>query len=208
MRRRLRRRLERLRRRVEWDSNHLKSPRTVLVTDTREQLPLTFRPGLFDKYEVSTLNFGDYGLFLDLDVPTQVPIVMERKGLGDLFGTMGQGYDRFKAEMQRAKAMNSHMMLLVEGSIEDVWRGYEHSSISGDSMLKKLAMLRVRHDLEVHFFNTRREMARFVEEVFLAVVRNYSKKNSSTVSDTGVSTAVRQVLAGDVTVSSGDVDES
>lgn len=153
----------------------MKKTTCVLTTDSREQLPLEFRPGLFDKYEVGCLAFGDYGMFIDRGelIPVQAPIVFERKGLGDLFGTMGKGYDRFKAEMERAKELKVHMMLTIEGSIQDVWKGYEHSSISGDTMLKKLAMLRVRYDLEVHFFNNRREMARFIEEIFLAIVRNY-----------------------------------
>ncbi len=149
---------------------------SVLTTDSREQLPLEFKSGLFDKYEIGCLSFGDYGMFLDKGStkPIQAPVVFERKGLGDLYGTMGSGYIRFKAEMERAKELNIHMVLAIEGSIQDVWRGYEHSSISGDTMLKKLAMLRVRYDLEVQFFNTRREMARWIEEVFSAVLRNYS----------------------------------
>lgn len=117
------------------------------------------------------MPFADYWLEVD---GKEAPLMMERKGLGDLFGTMGQGYDRFKVEMQKAKAMDCHLMLLIEGSIQDVWQGYEHSSISGDSMLKKLAMLRVRYDLEVHFFNSRREMARFIEEIYSAVIRNWT----------------------------------
>lgn len=143
-----------------------------LIVDSREQLPLIpeFRPGVFDSIEVKGMPFADYWLEID---GKEVPIMMERKGLGDLFGTMGQGYERFKVEMKKAKDMDCHMMLLVEGSMMDVWKGYEHSSISGDSMLKKLAMLRVRYDLEVHFFNTRREMARFIEEIYSAVVRNW-----------------------------------
>ena len=149
----------------------MNKPTSTLVTDSREQLPLEFHNGLFDKYEVGCLAFGDYGLFLG---GNQVPVVFERKGLGDLFGTMGKGYPRFKNEMERASHMHCHMILAIEGSEKDVWCGYEHSTISGDTMLKKLAMLRVRYDLEVLFFNNRREMARWIEEIFLAVIRNYS----------------------------------
>lgn len=146
-------------------------PRTKLIVDSREQLPLQFRSGIFDEIVTQGMPFADYWLEID---GKEIPIMMERKGLGDLFGTMGSGYERFRVEMEKARKMDCHLMLLIEGSLQDVWRGYEHSSISGDTMLKKLAMLRVRYDLEVHYFNGRREMARFIEEIFSAVVRNYS----------------------------------
>ena len=138
--------------------------------DSREQLPLEFRPGVFDEIVTKGMPFADYWLEIE---EKEVPIMFERKGLGDLFGTMGNGYERFKLEMGKAKQMECHLFLLIEGSMQQVWQGYEHSTISGDSMLKKLAMLRVRYDLDVHFFNSRREMARFIEEIFSAVVRNY-----------------------------------
>jgi len=146
-------------------------PISTLVIDSREQLPLEFREGLFDKVEVGALAFGDYGLFIN---EVQVPIVFERKGLGDLFGTMGHGYDRFKREMGRANEAHIHLVLAIEGSEYEVWQGYEHSTIKGESMLKKLAMLRVRHDLEILFFNDRRSMSRWIEEVFSAVLRNFT----------------------------------
>jgi len=147
-----------------------------ILSDSREQAPLSFNK---DKFDVVTecVPFGDYWC----EIPTtegtytQVPIAFERKGLGDLFGTMGKGYDRFKRELERAKEAKYHLILIIEGSIRDVHKGYEHSSIKGESMLKKLAMLRVRYDLEVLFFEDRRSMARWIEEVFDAVHRNYSK---------------------------------
>lgn len=143
-----------------------------LIVDSREQLPLEFRPGVFDSIVVQGMPFADYWLEVE---GQEYPIVFERKGLGDLFGTMGQGYERFKKEMEKAKQVDCHMVLAIEASEETVWRGYEHSSISGDSMLKKLAMLRVRYDLEIQFFNSRREMARWIEEIFSACIRNWTK---------------------------------
>jgi len=61
--------------------------------------------------------------------------------------------------------------------MRDVSQGYEHSRFTGDAMLKKLAMLRVRYDLEYHFCNDRREMARHIEEIFSAINRNFKKEN-------------------------------
>lgn len=154
-----------------------KNFKSILVCDSREQKCLEFRKDVFDEVIVEGLPFGDYWNFWRFDDGTEktIPICFERKGLGDLFGTMGKGYERFKKEMERAKEAKFHLILIIEGSIRDVNRGYEHSSIKGESMLKKLAMLRVRYDLEVLFFEDRKSMARWIEEVFSAVERNYSK---------------------------------
>ena len=133
---------------------------------------------MFDKYEVGCLAWGDYGLWIG---DKQVPIVFERKGLGDLYGTMTSGYSRFKEEMKRCKDAGHHMVLAIEGTVQDVWQGYEHSQYSGEAMLKKLGMLRVRHDIEVQFFDSRRAMARWIEEVFAAVARNWA--NTPTTKD-------------------------
>lgn len=150
-----------------------------ILSDSREQNPLTFNK---DKFDVITegVPFADYWCEIPTTESTyvQVPIAFERKSLGDLFGTMGKGYERFKREMERAKEAKFHLVLIIEGSIKDVHRGYEHSSIKGESMLKKLAMLRVRYDLEVLFFEDRRSMARWIEEVFDATYRNWTKDNS------------------------------
>lgn len=152
-----------------------------LLVDKREQCPLTFSLDKFDVVNQSS-SFGDY----HCEIPTtegtytQVPVCFERKGLGDLFGTMGKGYPRFRKELERARESKYHLTLIIEGSIKEVHKGYHHSSISGDTMLKKLAMLRVRYDLEVLFFEDRRSMARWVEEVFDAVHRNYTAGTPST----------------------------
>lgn len=143
-----------------------------LKIDSREQLPLEFSNRVFDEVVVEGLPFGDYWVELE---GKELPIVIERKSLGDLFGTMTNGYERFKKEVERVKDAECHLILAIEGSVSDVFGGYEHSQYKGESMLKKLAMLRVRHDIEVMFFGSRDEMRRWVEELFDAVRRNYVK---------------------------------
>jgi ERCC4-type nuclease len=150
-----------------------------ILSDSREQNPLSFNK---DKFDVVTegVPFADYwGEIPNTDgTYTQIPICFERKGIGDLFGTMGKGYERFKREMERCKEAKFHMILAVEGTVRDVHNGYKHSSIEGSSMLKKLAMLRIRYDLEVLFFEDRKSMTKWIEEVFDAVYRNYTKPKS------------------------------
>ena len=143
-----------------------------LIIDTREQDPLEFKPGIFDEIIREGVPIADYWCELD---GVQLPLVFERKGFGDLFGTMTGGYPRFKREMKRASENNIKMVLLIEGSMKEVYNGYLHSTFTGESMLKKLAMLYVRYGLEYHFFNDRREMSRYIEDIFSAVKRNYAK---------------------------------
>lgn len=121
--------------------------------------------------DVKALKFGDYGACIDGVV---VPVAFERKGLGDLYGTMTSGYERFKKEMGRAKEAGAKLVLLVEGTRAKVGNGYKHSRYPGSAMLKKLAMLRVRYDLEYHFCSSREEMAGLISDFFLAIERNYA----------------------------------
>ena len=149
----------------------------VLICDTREQKCLDFKniEGV-EKVEEMALSYGDYTAIVH---EKPVPIFIERKGLGDLFGTMTGGYDRFKAEMKRAKESNAKLILAVEGTYSDVWAGYEHSQFDGQSMLKKLATLHVKYDLECWFCESRRVMARRIVDIFLAVERNWAKSNET-----------------------------
>lgn len=143
----------------------------ILICDTREQKLLDFK-GIEGIKEVviDTLPYGDYTALIN---EKPVPIVFERKGISDLFGTMTSGYARFKAEMARAKESNMKLILIIEGSYTDVWQGIPHSQFDGDSMLKKLATLYVKYDLEYIFCESRRVMARRIVDTFSAIERAY-----------------------------------
>jgi len=148
-----------------------------LKVDSREQRPLQFKKEVFRGGIISEgLPFGDYWVDLMVDKQwLEIPIVFERKALGDLFGTMTQGYERFKEEMAKAALVQVQLILIIEGSMRDVYKGFKHSQYKGESMIKKLFMLWVRYDLFPVFCNDRREMSRFIEETFSAVERNYAK---------------------------------
>lgn len=144
----------------------------ILMHDSREQKSLDFS-GIegIEKLEEVALPFGDYTAIV---YEKPVPIVFERKSIGDLFGTMTNDYERFKREMSRTKEANHKLILIVEGTYTDVYSGYEHSKFEGTSMIKKLAMMYVRYDMETWFCESRRVMARRIVDTFLAVERNWS----------------------------------
>ena len=136
-----------------------------------------------DKLEEMALSFGDYSGILDDKV---VPILFERKGLQDLFGTMTSGYERYKKAMARAKEANMKMILLIEGTYTDVWNGDEHSQFDGESMIKKLHTMYVKYDHEFWFCESRRVMARRIVDTYLAIDRCWKKENPSKISQARV----------------------
>lgn len=161
---------------------------TIFITDSREQNKLPIKDGLFDKYIVEGLNFGDYALRYEYNDGTEklVPIVFEKKSLNDLWGTMvpsktdPTSYQRFKREMDRAKKHEFKLVLIITSSMEDVYTGCEYSKFTGEAMLKKLAMLYVRYDLEYIFCNSERAAARRIEDTFSAINRNYKAEKKCT----------------------------
>ena len=144
----------------------------LLTVDSREQAPLDFS-GIdgIEKIEVIGLAFGDYSAIVHGQV---VPIVFERKGLQDLFGTLGAGHERFRRELERAKKANFKLVLMVEGTYSDVWKGCEYSQMDGRTLLKIMATMYVKYDLEYHFCESRRVMARRIVDTFSAIERSWS----------------------------------
>lgn len=141
-----------------------------ILIDTREQRPLTIPiSGAVTAVEMTTLMVGDYAAeFADGSRP---PIVFERKGLGDLFGTMTSGYQRFKREMLTASHSGIKLILLVEASLTEVYGGYGHSQLSGQSCVQKVYTLWLRYGLLPVFASDRSEAAAIVCETFEAVGR-------------------------------------
>jgi len=117
------------------------------------------------------LDFGDYGVkFKTGFIPN---IFFERKSLGDLYGTMGTGYKRFKREIIRAQEAKATLMIIVEASLTEVGKGYKHSRIYGRSMKQKLFTLWVRHGIQTIFTSSRKEMAEYITQFYLACGRQH-----------------------------------
>lgn len=154
----------------------------ILLVDTREQKSLDFS-GLdgIEKVEDIALAYGDYSALIGKE-NKPCPIIFERKGFSDLWGTMTSGYDRFKRELGRAKSDNVKLILIIEGTYSQVYDGFERSTFDGPSMIKKLATLYVKYDLEYIFCESRRVMARRIFDTFSAVERNYSVLTPNTAS--------------------------
>lgn len=149
----------------------------VIVCDSREQRCLDFSlfPGV-TATKVEALSFGDYTCEFEGKLAgMRTPIVWERKSISDLWGTMTQGYPRFRKEITRAKDANTRLVLIVEGNYQDVLHGFERSEFTGDSMAQKLATLWAKYDLETWYAGSRKLMARMIYEAACAIGRGYAK---------------------------------
>lgn len=133
----------------------------ILIRDTREQLPLEF-PSCPSVEAVvdEKLDYGDYrARFKDGSLSK---LVLDRKGISDLYGTMTTNYDRFKRELERAKQDGAQLELIIEGTLSEVSQGFEHSKFEGSSMMKKLGTLWHRYHLYTVFCADRDEMAAYI----------------------------------------------
>lgn len=96
------------------------------------------------------LAYGDYTALVH---GKPVPIVFERKGFSDLWGTMSttDGHRLHKEKIRKAEVDNVKLILIIEGTYTDVWNGFERSQYDGQTMLKKLATLYTKYDHEYIF---------------------------------------------------------
>lgn len=108
-----------------------------------------------------------------------MPVCFERKSIGDLFGTLTNGHERFRKELDRAKENNFKIILIVEGTLSEVLAGYKHSSVKGSSILKTMFTLWMKYDLTPVFCPNRSEMKRFITETFEAIGRNFKPQTQT-----------------------------
>lgn len=144
-----------------------------IIIDTREQKPLVFNHKSITAVEVKGLSVGDYGAMSSEYVH---PVVFERKSINDLYGTLSQGYDRFKCEIERAKEQNTKIIVIVEGSLKRILMGTAFSKRTPESIVYQLFTLRVRYDVETVFCANREEMAEYITQFYIAHHKEYLDK--------------------------------
>lgn len=86
-----------------------------IIADTREQTPLGFNLPVLAK----ALPFGDYALN---DAEFSHNCHIERKSMGDLYGTFSTGLPRFYRELDRANKACAPLIVLVESSFNSVYQ--------------------------------------------------------------------------------------
>jgi len=81
----------------------------IIFKDSREQKPLSFD----NRTRKDGLNFGDYRI-------SGSNIYIERKSIGDAWGTLTTGFERFEREIIRAKEAEAYLVVVIEGLISEL----------------------------------------------------------------------------------------
>jgi len=165
-----------------------------LITDTREQLQLTFSPCVGVEYVTGTLSCGDYAASYVIDgKEIQSHAVVERKALGDLFSSYTSGYERERAKFIRCKELGKCFILAIEGTASDILRGHtytkggiEHKSKKdGMTMFRQIMSCANKYGIIPWFCESRTVMALMIQEYFLAeerMLRKQAEENHEKVS--------------------------
>ena len=121
----------------------LKTPRPVVLVDTREQNPFSFTrfEGWFAGTEQKALKLGDYSI-----AGLEDHCVVERKDISDLVGSLTTDRTIFVDRLRRM-AGYTHRLLVITGPLSVVKSPYAHYAASPNritqSLIAILAGLRV-----------------------------------------------------------------
>ena len=150
-----------------------------LLSDNREQLPLTFHST--ENYEVvnESYSFGDYNLEID----GKVIFSFERKNPGDLASTIMGGHERFVNEINRAKEAGVPFVVVVECSYNDfINKKFPNGfriKVQGYVLAKILHTMMLHYNIQFLFFNNREEMRDYIRNTFVSIVKEHEKKLKS-----------------------------
>jgi ERCC4-type nuclease len=119
---------------AERGGTQLKSPRGVVLVDTREQNPFDFSrfAGWFTGVDKRSLGLGDYSVAGLEDI-----CVVERKDLADLVHSFTAERSVF---VERLRRMSSypHRLLVITAALSQVKSPYPHSNASPNRILQSL----------------------------------------------------------------------
>lgn len=148
----------------------------IISIDSREQAPLNIKAGMdIETVRIEKLPFGDYGCKLSESEPF-IKVFFERKAKSDLWQTLTTDIDRFKRELERAKESQVMLYLAIEGTMTDIYAGFEHSSVFGSQIIRTVFTFKMKYGLEPVFCASRDEMKYYIIETFDAARRNWHKE--------------------------------
>ena len=116
----------------------------VIVVDTREQAPYSF-PSMV----VATLKSGDYSV-----QGFESEVCVERKSHADAYGTIGNGRERFRRELERMAAME-YAAIVIESSLKDFLSPPPYSALNPKSAIGSLLSWSVKYGVHVFFAGDR-----------------------------------------------------
>lgn len=120
-----------------------------------------------------TLASGDYSIY-----GMQMDVAVERKSLADLFGTLGQGRERFERELERLELERLANMQFAAVMVESTWQEViesppPHSDLNPKTIVRSVIAWQQRY-LNVHWtFAGPRALA---EAMTLRILERYWKE--------------------------------
>ncbi len=121
-----------------------------VVIDTREQLPFSFDGLTCDRADGGgaltvptqrgTLASGDYSL-----LGYESRVAVERKSLSDLYGTLGQGRERFERELERLAVMDFAAVVIEATWPEVCSEPPPHKQLSPKTVFRSIIAWSVRY---------------------------------------------------------------
>lgn len=143
-----------------------------IIIDTREQTPFKFNFPI----QVGKLDVGDYGFS---HAGLSKDVFVERKNITDFISTLSSGYDRFKRELDRAKANNAYLVIVVESRFNYV--------ISFDYSKWLSKFTRATPDFIFHRVRELCQMYKNIQFVFLDGPSNAAKFTQFILTSDGIS---------------------
>ena len=146
----------------------LEESKRKIIIDSRERTPLHFYNF---KTRIEKLDEGDYAL----EDEDEFGCVIERKSLGDFYGTLAsyKNQDRFVRELERAKSKNLGVVVLVESDLNNVYTFKDDPSVNGSVKASGHYVFHIMRDLIQKFQNiqflfvkNRNTSARVIEALF------------------------------------------
>ncbi|MCB8640047.1 MULTISPECIES: ERCC4 domain-containing protein [unclassified Holdemanella] len=148
----------------------------VVLVDTREKnnqtlLDIWNKKGL--KYKKKKLDYGDYSVMIPkndkLNIPRDIyfdqKIVVERKGsLSEISGNLTNGRDRLEKELALSPV---HKVMLIEnGSFEDIANGNYDTQYNKKSFLASLFTFQFRYDMPIVYVSEQKYTALYIRMYF------------------------------------------
>ncbi len=119
---------------AERGGTEMRTPKPIVIVDTREQNPFSFGRfrGWFAGVENKALKVGDYSIAGMENVCT-----VERKDLPDLISSFTSNRSVFVKRLQQMTAYQ-HRLLVVTASLTQVKSNYPHTSLSPNRITQSL----------------------------------------------------------------------
>lgn len=118
----------------------------VIVQDSREQTPYSF-PGYATV--IKGLPSGDYSV-----EGYESEVAIERKEIGDAYGSIGHGHERFEKELIRLAAMK-YAAIVIESSLTNFLIAPEYSALNPKAAIGSLLAWSTKYRLPIFFAGDR-----------------------------------------------------